>query len=160
MEYNKIQNLIQAQIDHYERSGQVSINWDEYSQLEKIYENNYLVEKLKERAKYLHKWMYNIGKEVYLSHNSFHYALVDKFSEMDSLNKRCFDESKSIVFTQEVFNRLCFDYCSYQVKRLTEELIEGSITLNSSSKIENIVFEWKLECKQKLIKIFQSTLDV
>jgi hypothetical protein len=47
----------------------------------------------------------------------------------------------------------------YQVKRLTEELLERSITSNSTSKISNLVFEWNLECKQELIKIFKNLIE-
>lgn len=159
MEYNKIQNRLQDFINYYERIGQDSIKWDEYTQLGRIYKNNYLAENLKERAKYLHEWMHNIGKEVYLSHKSFNYALVDKFSEMDSLNQKYFDTTKSIEFTKEVFDRLCFDYITYQVERLTEQLIERELTSNSTSKINNLVFEWDLECKQELIKSFKSSLE-
>lgn len=160
MEYNKIQNKLQEYISFHERSGQISINWDEYRQLERIYKNNYLAEKLKDRAKYLHEWMHNIGEEVYLSRNSFNYALVDNFGKLDILNRNYFDNSYSTVFTQEMFDRLCFDYYNYQVKRLTEELTERSITSNSTCKIENLVFEWQLECKQELIKAFKNLSEL
>lgn len=160
MEYNKIQNKLQEYISYYERSGQDSIKWDEYSQIERIYKNKSLAENLKDRAKYLHEWMHNIGKEVYLSREKWNYALVEKFSEMDSLNRNGFDNSFSTVFTQEMFDKLCVDYCNYQVKRLTEQLIEREITSNSTSKINNLVFEWDLECKQELIKMFKELLEL
>ena len=160
MEYNKIQNRLQGCIDFYEKSDVDSIKWDEYKKLEKVYKNNRLSQELKERANYLHEWMNNIGKEVYLSNKSFNYTLVDKFSEMDFLNQNYFDTTKSIEFTEEVFDRLCFDYITYQVERLTEQLIEREITSNSSCKITNLVFEWNLECNQELIKIFKSILEL
>jgi len=160
MEYNKIQNKLQEYISFHERSGQISINWDEYRQLENLYKNNYLVERLKNRAKYLHEWMHDIGKEIYLSRKSFNYALVDSFSQMDFLSRSYFDNSFSTVFTQEMFNRFCVDYCNYQVKRLTEELTERSITSNSTCKISNLVFEWQLECKQELIKAFKNLSEL
>ena len=160
MEYNKIQNKLEEYISFYERDNQTSITWDEYRQLEKLYKNNYLAEKLKERAKYLHEWMHNIGKEVYFSRKSFNYTLVDNFGELDTLNRNYFDNSFSTVFTQELFNNLCVNYCNYQVKRLTEELTERSITSNSTCKISNLVFEWQLECKQELIKIFKNLSEL
>lgn len=155
MGYNKIQNKLQDYVNFYEKSGQNSIKWNEYTQLGWIYNNNYLAEKLKERLKYLHEWMHNIGKEVYLSREKWNYALVDKFSQMGHLNQKYFDTTKSITFTQELFDKLCFNYCEYQVKRLTEELTERSITSNSTCKMSNLVFEWSLGCKQELIKMFK-----
>lgn len=160
MEYNKIQNRLQDFINYYERSGEDSIKWNEYRNLEEVYKNNSLVKDLKDRAGYLHKWMHNIGKDVYISNKSFNYALVDNFSEMDFLNQKYFDTTKSIEFTKEVFDSLCFDYITYQVERLTEQLIEREITSNSTSKITNLVFEWNLECKQELIKSFKSLLEL
>lgn len=160
MEYNKIQNSLQDFITFYERSGVETIKWNEYRNLEEVYKNNKLAEDLKARAEYLHKWMHNIGKDVYISNKSFNYALVDKFSEMDFLNQKYFDTTKSIEFTKEVFDRLCFDYMTYQVERLTEQLIEREITSNSTSKITNLVFEWDLECKQELIKMFKELLEL
>lgn len=160
MEYNKIQNRLQDFINYYERSGEDSIKWNEYRNLEEVYKNNKLVEDLKARAEYLHKWMHNIGKDVYISNKSFNYALVDNFSEMDFLSQKYFDTTKSIEFTKEVFDRLCFDYITYQVERLTEQLIEREIASNSTSKITNLVFEWNLECKQELIKAFKNLLEL
>jgi hypothetical protein len=156
MEYNKIQNDLQYHIDFYGRRVVNSIKWDEYKNLENAYKNNFLKIALEERASYLHKWMHNIGKEVYISKKSFNYAIVDTFeTEINSLNQKYFDTTKSIVFTQNVFDKLCFDYCEFQVQRLIEELTEKSITINSTSKITNLVFEWCLECKQELIQIFK-----
>lgn len=160
MKYNKIQEKLESYIAFHERRGQGSIKWYEYTHLCWIYKDNYLAEKLKERAKYLYEWMHNIGKEVYLSHKSFNYALVEEFSEIDSLNQKYFDATKSITFTQEVFDRLCFDYCEYQVKILTEELLERGITSNSTCKMSNLVFEWNLECKQELIKMFKDLSEL
>lgn len=155
MEYNKIQNSLQDYISFYERSGQDSIKWDDYFQLENVYKNNSLVLQLKDRASYLHEWMYNIGAEVYHSKREFNYALVDSFSGMDFLNQKYFNTEFSSIFTQEMFDEMCVEYLKYQVKRLTEDLLERSITSNSTSKISNLVFEWNLECKQKLIEIFK-----
>ena len=159
MGYNKIQNRLQDLISFYERSGQDNIKWNEYKQLENVYKNNGLIQELKDRASYLHTWMHNIGKEVYHSRDSFNYILVDKFLETDVLNRNYFDNSFSTVFTQEMFDELCIEYCKYQVERLTKDLIKNSITSNSTCKISNLVFEWNLECKQELIKIFTNLTD-
>jgi hypothetical protein len=159
MEYNKIQNELQNYVDFYSRSGADSIKWDEYGSLETIYKNNSLVIDLKDRASYLHTWMHNIGKEVYHSERSFNYALVDKFSEIDYLNQKYFNTSFSTYLTQEMFDELCVKYMEYQVKRLTEELLERSITSKSTCKMSNLVFEWNLECKQELIKIFKKLIE-
>jgi hypothetical protein len=160
MEYNKLQNSLQDYIDYYSVSGIESIKWNEYNRLENIYRNNYLTQELKERASYLHKWMHNIGKEVYHSNKNFNYALVDNFeTDIDFFNKKYFDTTCFSIFTREMFDELCVKYCKYQVKRLTEELTERSITSNSTSKISNLVFEWNLECKQELIKIFKKLIE-
>ena len=103
--------------------------------------------------------MHNIGKEVYHSERSFNYVLVDKFEEIDYLNQKYFNTSYSSVFTQEMFDELCVKYMEYQVKRLTEELLERSITSKSTCKMSNLVFEWNLECKQELIKIFKKLIE-
>jgi hypothetical protein len=119
-----------------------------------------VAQELKERASYLHKWMHNIGKEVYLSNKNFNYALVDNFEvDVDFFNKKYFDTSFSSVFTREMFDELCVKYCKYQVKRLIEDLTERSITSNSTSKMSNLVFEWNLECKQELLKIFKKLIE-
>jgi hypothetical protein len=159
MEYNKIQNKLQDFVDFYSRSGADSIKWDEYGRLETVYKNNSLVQDLKDRASYLHTWMHNIGKEVYESDRSFNYTLVEKFSELDFLNQKYFDTSHSLTFTQEMFNELCVKYMEYQVERLTKQLLENSITSNSTCKMLNLVFEWNLECKQELIKIFKNLIE-
>lgn len=160
MEYNKIQNRLQDFINYYERSGEDSIKWNEYRNLEEIYKNNSLVKDLKARAEYLHKWMHNIGKEVYLSREGWNFTLVDSFSELDHLNRNVFDNNYSTIFTKEMFDKLCIDYITYQVERLTKQLIEREITSNSTSKINNLVFEWELECKQELIKMFKNLLEL
>jgi len=161
MEYNKLQNSLQDYITFYSRNETGSVNWNEYSQLESVYKNNYLTQELKERASYLHKWMHNIGKEVYHSNRNFNYALVDNFEvDVDLFNKKYYDISFSLVFTREMFDELCVKYCEYQVKRLIEDLTERSITSNSTCKMSNLVFEWNLECKQELIKIFKNLIDV
>lgn len=159
MKYNKIQNELQDYVDFYSRSGKDSIEWDEYGVLETVYKNNHLTKILKDRASYLHECMHSIGKEVYKSNKSFNYCLTEEFSELDILNKKYFDTSSSLVFTQEMFDEFCVKYMEYQVKRLTEDLTEKSITNNSTSKISNLVFEWNLECKQSLIKIFKNLLS-
>ena len=158
MENNTLQKNLQDYISFYERIGVTSIEWDNYSALEKVYKNNFIRNELKGRAGYLHEWMHNIGKEVYISNKKFNYALVKNFTEKDFLNQRYFDTSKSIEFTKDVFDRLCFDYIQYQINRLIEQLTEREITSNSTSKISNLVFEWQLECKQELIKIFKELI--
>lgn len=155
MEYNKTQIRLEEYISFYKRTGQHSVKWDEYRELEIVYKNNYLAEELEARAIFLHQWMFDIGKQVFKSNENFNYVTVNTFSKLDSLNQKYFDTSKSIEFTKELFDKLCFDYCNYQVKRFTEELLEKSITSNSTCKMSNLIFEWQLECKQELIKIFK-----
>lgn len=159
MEYNNYQTKLADYISFYERNQTTSIKWDKYNQLESVYKNNAMLEELKARAGYLHKWMCDIGKEVYSHSKRFNYTLASDFDNLDWVNQRGFDTTKSITFTQEVFDRFCFDYLEYQVKRFTEELTERSITSNSTSKISNLVFEWNLECKQELLKIFKSIIE-
>jgi len=36
----------------------------------------------------------------------------------------------------------------------------GELTSNSTSKITNLVFEWNLECKQELIKMFKNLSEL
>lgn len=159
IEYNEIQNELKSFINYYEKSTIETIKWDEYRQLEKIYKNNYLVEELKARAGYLHKWMHNIGEEVYTSFKSFNYFLVDSFNEVDIYNRNNFDTSYSMTFTQAMFDKLCVDYFEYQVKRTIEDLTERTITSNSTCKISNLVFEWRLECNQNLLSIFKKLIE-
>ena len=160
MEYNKIQNKLQDFINFYERSGDDSIKWNEYSRLENVYKNNSLARDFRERAEYLHEWMHNIGKEVYKSDKNFNYAVVDTFADLDTWNMRYFNIEESFIFTEELFNELCINYIQYQIDRLSEELIERQIVCNSTSKITNLIFEWDLECKQELIKMFKKLLEL
>jgi hypothetical protein len=153
---NNFQNKLQSYIDHFSMIGIEFIKWDEYVRLEPIYKNNFILNELNERASYMHKWMHNIGKEVYHSKRNFNYALVENFeTDVDFFNKPYFDTSFSSILTQEMFDEFCLKYIKYQVERLTKELVEKIIVCNSTSKINNLVFEWNLECKQELIKIFK-----
>jgi hypothetical protein len=132
-----------------------SINWDECSQFEKVYFNNYILEELKKRENYLSTWENNIGKAVYRPNNGFNYTLVEEFSKLDMFNKKYFDVSKEEIFTLRKFKHLKRDYFQFQVDRLILELTERAITSNSTSPMQNFTFQIRLEAKQVLISIFK-----
>lgn len=46
MEYNKIQETLESYIHFHERSGEDSIKWNEYRNLEEVYKNNSLANDL------------------------------------------------------------------------------------------------------------------
>jgi hypothetical protein len=100
-----------------------------------------------------------IGERVYPSFDSFDYVTVTDFPDLDRLNAAKFYPKDHKVFTEKMFEELCINYIKYQVERLTEDLLNRSITSNSTSKIDNLVFEWDLEIKQRLINIFKSMIQ-
>ena len=145
-------------LEKYYDKGSELIEWNDLSNFERSYRYNFKLTEVQSRLKYLHEWRCNIGKEVYISRDKWNYTLVDGYSSLDIHNQRAFDDSKSIVFTEEVFNTLCVDYLNYSVGYLTADILERGITSNSTCKMSNLAFEWKLDCKTELIKDFKNIL--
>lgn len=158
-----MENVILTKLLELEKffdKGIVSVSWNEYNKLESVYIENYLKTEFSKRIDYLLEWKQNIGKNVYKSIRRFNYTLVDGFNQLDHLNKNTYDSSNYFEFTIELYESLIIDYLKYQIERLTEDLIERPITSNSTSKMQNLVFEWQLECKQKMISYFKEIIEI
>jgi len=145
-------------IEEFYNKGSETIKWNDLSEFERSYKYNFKLEQIKARLSYLHKWNLSIGKEVYLSRDSWDYTLTDNFSSLDVLIKKNFDNSFSNTFTKEYYDRLCLDYITYSIDYLMKYLLERELTSNSTCKLRNLIFEWELQCKQDLIKDFQNSL--
>ncbi len=131
------------------------VDWNDLFGFERNWKRHYKTKEINKRLDFLHTWRSSIGKEVY-KRGVFGYILT---KDMDDLNKSFYDTSVVITFTEELFKTLCIDYLAYQIKRITEELTERSITSNSTSKIHNLAFEWSLECTQEILKFFKDLQD-
>lgn len=154
---NKIEQHL-TNVKEFWDKGKAQIDWDDLSNFEKSYRYNFKVNEIKARLEYLHEWRLNIGKEVYLSRDSWNYTLVDEFYELDQHNRNSFDNSFSTMFTEEMFDSLCRCYIIYSIDYLVRDFLERDITRNSTCKLSNLVFEWQLDCKQDLIKEFKNAL--
>jgi hypothetical protein len=102
----------------------------------------------------LAKYTCFIGQKVYKYKNTFNYCLVDGAIE-NGLNKL---DKTEIEFTEQLFNQFVFDYLSFLIDRLTNELLESQVYFRSTSKLDNLIQEWQLEEKQELIKSFKELL--
>ena len=135
------------------------VQWDNLFDFELNYRNKIISSELLSRIEYLNSWKNNIGKEVYLSNRSFNYALVSEFPKLDHLNQSCFDANDVILFTEELFDKLVIDYIKYQIERLTKYLTDGEIYYSGGRKLNSLVYEWKIESKQVLLRIFKDSLE-
>ena len=155
---NKIEQHL-THLEEFYNKGSEKIDWGDLYNFERSYKLNFKLKEVKARLAYLHNWRLNIGKEVYSSKKGWNYTLVDGYSKLDSQNKRNFENSCSIVFSEETFNRLCSDYLQYSIDFLLRDFLERSITSNSTWKLGNLIFEWELECKQELLKEFKNAIS-
>ena len=92
-----------------------------------------------------------IGKEAFKIINGFNYrdTPIDSF-----MNKN----GESVILTEELFMEFCEHFLTFLINRFTEQLLEHSITCNSTDKISNLEFEIILEEKQWLIKFYKELL--
>jgi len=155
---NKIETHLNY-LEEFYNKGSEKIDWDDLFDFERSYKYNFKLKEIKSRLKYLHKWRFNIGEEVYFSRNEWDYALVDTFSKLGKNNQNTFDNSYSTIMTEEMFDNLCINYINYSINYLLKDFLERQITSNSTHKLGNLAFEWELECKQELIKDFKNTLE-
>jgi hypothetical protein len=93
-----------------------------------------------------------IGKEVFKTINSFNYSDVPNTSFMNTTTE------EPIILTEELFMEFCEHFLAFLINRFTEELLEHSITSNSTDKLSNLEFEIILEEKQWLIKFYKELL--
>lgn len=137
------------------------VEWDRLNTFEVNYKRGYQNDYLKGRLNYLTGWKYNIGKEVYISKDSFNYMTVEEHAyvcKSDSLNASKFDNSFSTEFSETKYLKLEKDYIKFQIDRITEELTERNVIDSSTNKLSNLASVWILECKQNLLKTFKSFL--
>lgn len=157
MENNKIQDYLNYLEDSYS-VGSKLIDWDDSSNFERSYRLNFKLDYVRLRLDYIHRWSLSIGKEVYTSNKKFDYVLVSEYNKLNTANIKNFDETKSSTFTKEMFDTLCIDYIKFSYDFLLDELLNQSILSNSTNKFSNLIFEWKLECRQQLINDFKGLI--
>ena len=63
-----------------------------------------------------------------------------------------------VLFNSTLNNFFKADLISFVVEKLTDELLNESLVYRSTNSFENLVFEWKIEAKQKLIKFYKKQL--
>lgn len=111
--------------------------------------NEFKLEYLQGHFDLLNKHHDFIGVKVYKSENGFSYY---RYMVDTGLNRT---ETKSVKFTEEMFEQFKQDLCIFIVDRLTDELINCKIVSNSSNQLVNLIFGWHLECKQQLISFYR-----
>jgi hypothetical protein len=95
-----------------------------------------------------------VGKEIYKRKNSFAYS---EFEERNSLNQT---DNAPVLFTEELFNELLVNIVQYWIDYRIKELVENSISRNSTSSISNIMFTKRLEAKQEMIREYRCLLEL
>ena len=121
-------------------------------QFETNCKNTYMSDELKATLETLEKWEKNIGKNLFKRKNSFYYS--EKYNS-GYLNET---EETFIFFSNDLYNKFQFDYIENLIKYHSKNLIEQSITCNSTNKLTNLQFEWELEMNQKIIKFYKRLL--
>ena len=155
---NKIEEYLSNLALFYDR-GDKLIEWSDIHNFQKSWILNYNLEFIMSRQKTLKIWRANIGKEVHPPKDSFSYCLVEEYEESYFLDKLFFDASRTIIFTESLFDEFCEKYLEYQIEYLTDELLNGALVSNSTSKLLNLTFEWRVECKQELLSKLKSVLQ-
>ena len=122
------------------------------SQFETNHRNTFTLKYLKKNLEYIEQWKGNIGKQVYKFLNRENYTLE---KNQDVLNK--IDETP-ILFTEELYEKLVIRMLNYWKDYHTEDLLTRSIIMSSTNKLDNIKFEWVLDEKQQLIKLYNKLL--
>lgn len=153
---NKIQEKLAEFIGKY-NTAETMIEWNKYHRFEDVYKHNTISKMLYDNQGCLEEIFGYIGKDVYKSKSSFYYSLVVDFNNVSF--QEFYDSSSKILFTRELFDKFCEDYFRFLVEYLTEKFLGGEIVCDNNSKIHNLVFEWELWCKQKLIKIYKEILN-
>lgn len=121
---------------------------DSRSQFETNTRNVFMLDVYKMDLDHLNKWKKNIGKTVYKYLKSFSYS---ETLETDVLNPI---DTTPIVFSEELYEKFKMDLIQNRITYHTNQLIKGSLSESSTSKLSNLQFEWKIECVQKLIKFY------
>lgn len=155
---NNIEDYLLGLEKTYSRAT-LSLEWDDLFQFERNYKYNFKLQEVKIRISFLSKVRLLIGNQVYKDKKGFRYCGVAEFAELDEINKRSFDTTQTMLFTEDLFNKFCVDYLKYSIKYLTIDFLERSIVSNSTHKLGNLAFEWMLECKQELLQNFKSIVE-
>jgi len=93
-----------------------------------------------------------IGRKAYKYKKSFKYS--SDFCNQ-GMNQT---ESESVEYTSKMFDEFLIKYINYRIEFIEKELLERPITSNSTNKLNNLIFEWKLETKQELLKIYRTLI--
>lgn len=111
--------------------------------------------KINYKSEYINKHLTGVYNKLFK-----HYSFLGCKVQFDA-DTFFLEESKSdngFVFKIENFNIFTKKYLESVIEYLVHELTETEITLDSNDKFENLLFEWEVECKQVLIKIYKKIL--
>lgn len=97
-----------------------------------------------------------IGTNVYKFLNNIRYTSIDDISQIDNWNKV---DTVATLFDDILFNTFVKELIESRIIFFITELTENTNTQNSSNKLDNIFFEFKLEENQQLLKFFKSLLN-
>jgi hypothetical protein len=118
----------------------------------------FIVNHLQARINFIQSHLNYIGIKVYKCINNFNYIAVDEIRKGTKENFNPVDLQTEISFTQELFEEFCKNYIDYTIKGLTTDFCVGEVTKSSGCKLTDLIFEWELECKQELLKIYRQAI--
>lgn len=123
------------------------------SQFEKNARAEFKLRTLKGHLVLLENHTLFIGSTVYKYENSFRYSIG--IETHDILNKI---NTNPIIFTKEMYLEFEQNLLKFYIERTEEALISGQIVAGGSCKFSNLVFEWGIQSKQDLIRLYREIL--
>jgi hypothetical protein len=94
-----------------------------------------------------------IGKNIYKIEDDFNYSETPNPSILNRTG------DKTVKFTKELFYEFQINAIKYWIKYYSEDLIIRCLAENSSSKISNLIYEWKTGMKQVLIEFYKAIIN-
>ena len=64
-------------------------------------------------------------------------------------------EDGSFIFTEEVFEEFVNERLSYTIEYLTNKLVNGTVSVNSTCPFTNLVNQWRIEVYQDVIRTYK-----
>ncbi len=109
----------------------------------------------------IHKIHSLVGRRVYKHSKSFSYISIEEHDAMEDFDKSFNPVSPiPILLTEELVMEFCEKFTEYRIQYYTDALVNQPITCNSTSKLTNLKFEWKLEATQQLISQYKDFLSI
>lgn len=97
-----------------------------------------------------------IGRKVFKFENDFNYILSDGTIMEFKLKK--INYSDEILFTDDMFNKYCFDLLNHHIEYYSYDLLERDIAKNSTYMLGNLIYTWEIEAKQNIIKFYKELI--